>query len=133
MIPHPIKALEMTCGTHEMFGLEVHANQNRPAGRRMEPAIMGGSLSSGMIFPFLMRLRLKVVLVTVIMVITPQKIPIAMPRKGSAPTPAFQPRFSWKEIGYWKKLVYRKTYFLKGRRSRVRARRRETCSAKKKA
>jgi len=65
-IPHPMGMEEMTCGTHEMCGFDVHANQKRPIGRRKAPRIMGGSRSSGMTLPLSLSLRAKRVLVMIL-------------------------------------------------------------------
>lgn len=69
-------------------------------GRSTAPRIMGGSRSSGMTRPCFLSLRAKRVLVTKVMVRAPRMTPMRIPRKGRAPTPWFQPRCSWKEMGY---------------------------------
>lgn len=66
----------------------------------MAPTIMGGSRSSGITFPCLMKDLVTLVLVEYAIMPVPMAIPTMNAVNGKDPTPAFQPRSSWNEIGY---------------------------------
>lgn len=91
-----------------ILGDDVQAYQNKPAGSKREPRIIGGRRSSGMTLPsFSLSLRANRVFVVQVMIKAPMMTPPVMERKGSAPTPSFQPRFCWKAIGYASKKRYK--------------------------
>lgn len=47
MMPEPIKMPDIICGTGDIWGEDVQANQKMPAGKMKLPIIIGGSRSSG--------------------------------------------------------------------------------------
>jgi hypothetical protein len=116
--PRPISAVARTEGTQVIFGLDVlksvsgglgtrkkkddahQPNQKRPMGRRMAPAIIGGSRSSGMALPCFLNARVKFVAVEKAIMPEPSRIPTTKATKGREATPRFHPRSSWNEIGY---------------------------------
>ena len=90
----------MTCGTQEIFGLEVQPNQNRPIGSNTEAIIIGTRRSSGTTLPCFASLCAKRVFVVYMMRQAPSKTPIIMAMNGRAATPVWvQPRTSPKDIG----------------------------------
>lgn len=82
-----------------MFGLDVHANQNIPAGKTNPPTIIGGRRASGTTRPSLSKALLNVVVEVYAVRLAPATTPTMTARKGKAPTPGFQPRYTWKVIG----------------------------------
>lgn len=67
----------------------------------MAPTIMGGSRSSGITLPCLMKDLVTLVLVEYAIRPVPMAIPTMKAVNGKDPTPEFQPRSSWNEIGYY--------------------------------
>jgi hypothetical protein len=80
------------------------ANQNKLAGRMIAPMIIGGKRSSGIGLPYCLYALVKFVLVEYAMSPVPIAIPTMNAAKGRDPTPGFQPRSSWNEIGYYQVL-----------------------------
>lgn len=80
-------------------GITNQANQNMPIGRQRPANIITGRRSSGTTLPASSTFRLKRVLVAYKVIAPPNTTPTRIARNGNAPTPAFQPRSSWKAIG----------------------------------
>lgn len=76
-------------------------------GSMMAPTIMGGSRSSGIGLPCFSNALLKLVLVEYAMPAAPAAMPTENDKNGRLPTPSFQPRSSWKLIGYASKKRYK--------------------------